>query len=1072
MGGLLKYTNAIVGMGLVGVGIAMIASPELVVPEMYGKKKNGQRVKGEPATAWVAIGCFEFFMGVVLCMSFYWGKNVRFGLGAMYLCLMCALMYDLSQNATKSGLAPFGLNNFTYNALIWLSCWYAVALTMNRLEPGYVTNDKKRSAYVVDGEKSSLLASSAAKDKAKHASALDEERVEIVTYGASEETPAAEKTKDVVDVAEASQSATLVQEARAEVVHRRWERHPKDRDGSSSDGGDIAVDYGVSTDEEDANAAAKSKKKSRKKKAKKETNTAEEAGAAKATAEEAAKGTAEDGNMGKEEMPPRAEEAPASPAAAPENAFEEKPATPSAKERSLLLDPNEEARRILAARADAYAVLNLDQATVTDDEVADRHEVLTLCVEQCGDEEDKAEALFVLEAAHEALRSAWQRGLYGMFGYRGSTPTQKPDDAKDGDEAVAPEEGAAADPEVADKTDGEADEGLSEEAKERKKKLAAALAKVEARKQKAEERGDEEEFTYDDKRSTHGTVARLVSPTMSPKGSSKALLYDAEAAAKDADDAKAESEEDAAVVAAFAASALAAGAARAEEEEAAAKVKAEEEAAAAKAKADEEEAAAAAKAKADEEEAAAAAAAKAKADEEAAAAKAKADEEAAVAAAKAKADEEEAAAAAAKAKADEEEAAAAAAKAKADEEEAAAAAATAAAAAKAADEEEEFASPSASEPVEDDDDDVPISAAAFGSPAVEQAQSPESPNETQSQSEDDALLAAAIASIRNLLTARHGAAYTEAQYDAWARHIGLSTGGADYENPPLSHPLFGGGADNILLDKFKSSPGGGTPGRVKSLAQVVQARIDAERSRDGDAKKSELLEMLDEMLDGASIATSPSRSEAASLTPEIARSRRAAAVRAEARGVEVAGSNPGQGASPPTSKFMALVNRVQQNQPPQMPQQQVSFFLFSYIRAIRLTVCFVYSFRGMRRTRRFQTSLRPTTSTGTRHRTPHNSSSSSSSSSNSSDPTPATPAIYPNNRNNERRRNFSRSRRALTRGSRTNSHRGRTARRGATRAEVVTRRTRAIMPVDPTDARLRRGGRRRGARGKAPGRRM
>ena len=51
---------------------------------------------------------------------------------------------------------------------------------------------------------------------------------------------------------------------------------------------------------------------------------------------------------------------------------------------------------------------------------------MTLCVEQCGDEEDKAEALFVLEAAHEALRSAWQRGLYGMFGYRGATPTQKP----------------------------------------------------------------------------------------------------------------------------------------------------------------------------------------------------------------------------------------------------------------------------------------------------------------------------------------------------------------------------------------------------------------------------------------------------------------------------------------------------------------------------------------------------------------------------------------------------------------------------------------------------------------------
>ena len=230
------------------------------------------------------------------------------------------------------------------------------------------------------------------------------------------------------------------------------------------------------------------------------------------------------------------------------------------------------------------------------------------------------------------------------------------------------------------------------------------------------------------------------------------------------------------------------------------------------------------------------------------------------------------------------------------------------------------------------------------------------------------------------------------------------------------------------------------------------------------------------MLDGASIATSPSRSEAASLTPEAARSRRAAAVRAEARGVEVAGSNPGQAASPPTSKFMALVNRVQQNQPPPMPQQQVSFFLliFSYIRAIRLTVCFFfYSFRGTHPTRRFQTSLQPTTSTGTPPRTAHNSSSSSNNSSNSSDPTPATPAIYPSNRNNERRRNFSRSRRAWTRGSRTNSHRGRTDRRGATRAGVVTRRTRtATMAVDPTDARLRRGGRRRGARGKAPGRRM
>ena len=117
---------------------------------------------------------------------------------------------------------------------------------------------------------------------------------------------------------------------------------------------------------------------------------------------------------------------------------------------------------------------------------------------------------------------------------------------------------------------------------------------------------------------------------------------------------------------------------------------------------------------------------------------------------------------------------------------------------------------------------------------------------------------------------------------------------------------------------------------------------------------------------------------------------------------------------------------------------------------------FFFSFRGTHRTRRCPTSLQPTTSTGTRHRTSHNSSSSSSSSSsNSSDPTPATPAIYPSNRNNERRRNFSRSRRALTRGSRTNSHRGRTDRRGANRAGVVTRRTRATMALGPTDARLR-----------------
>ena len=964
MGGLLRYTNAIVGMGLVGIGIAMIASPELVVPEMYGKKKNGQRVKGEPSTAWVAIGCFEVFMGTVLCMSFYWGKDARFGLGLVYLLLMCALMYDLSENAPKAGLAPFGLNNFTYTALIFTSCWYVVALIMNRLEPGYLTADKK-TKHAVEGEKSSLLG--AARDKAKAAAALDEERVEIVTYGASEETEpviAADAkakepelaSREVVNVSEAAPgpAVDVAREAEAEVVHRRWERHPKEAgDGEeeeSSDGGDIAIDYGVSTDEEDA----ANEKKGKKKKGKEKEGAAEATKAearAEAEATEATEATKAGGKEGeKKEEPARAEEAPAAAAAA---AAPAEPPKPSAKERALLLDPQEEVGRILASRADAYAVLNLDAATVTDEQVADQHEVLELCVAQCGDEDSREEALDVLRAAHDALRSAWQRGLYGMFGYRGAAP--KPKDEPEEGEAVAPEEGAAEDPEAAAKKPdesagekpeddawdpwnpegaakdpeegaakdleegGDEYEGLSEEAKERKKKLAAALAKVEARKRRAKERGEDEEFTYDDKRSTHGTVARLVSPTMSPKASSQAIAEEATAAAK--------AEEEAAAAAKAEEEAAAAAAAKAEEEAAAAAAaKAKEEAAAAAAAKAEEEAAAAAAAKAEEEAAAAA-----KAEEEAAAASA-ALAATALAAAAARAEEEEAAAkakaeeeAAAAAKA-EEEAAAAKAKAKAEEDAAAAAAAQ-------AEEEEVFASPSTSEPVDDSDDEDPIAAAAFGSPAVEQSQSPE-------RSEEDKLLDAAISSIRNLLTARHGAAYTAEQYDAWARHIGLSTGGADYENPPLGHPLFGG--VDIML-----KPPVGTPGRVKSLAQVVQARIDAERARDGEAKKSELLEMLDDMLDGASIVTSPSRSEIGVTSPDNARGRRAAAARAaeEAAAAEAKkaedDSGGGDTVAPPTwvtptSKFAALVNaaRTQQRvspqpQPPPPPPQFAGYGPYS-----------------------------------------------------------------------------------------------------------------------------------------------
>ena len=73
-----------------------------------------------------------------------------------------------------------------------------------------------------------------------------------------------------------------------------------------------------------------------------------------------------------------------------------------------------------------------------------------------------------------------------MFGYSGAAP--KPKDAPDGrgsrpDERAPPRSpggGAAKDLEEG----GDEFEGLSEEAKERKKKLAAALAKVEARKQR------------------------------------------------------------------------------------------------------------------------------------------------------------------------------------------------------------------------------------------------------------------------------------------------------------------------------------------------------------------------------------------------------------------------------------------------------------------------------------------------------------------------------------------------------------------------------------------------------------
>ena len=337
----------------------------------------------------------------------------------------------------------------------------------------------------------------------------------------------------------------------------------------------------------------------------------------------------------KKEEPARAEEAPAAPPAA-EPAAEPEPPKPSAKERALLLDPQEEVRRILASRADAYAVLDLDAATVTDAQVADQREVLELCVAQCGDEDSREEAIDVLRAAHDALRSAWQRGLYGMFGYSGATP--KPKDEPETGEAVAPEEGAAKVPEEGAAKDleegGDEFEGLSEEAKERKKKLAAALAKVEARKRRAKERGEDEEFTYDDKRSTHGTVARLVSPTMSPKASSQAIAEEAEAAAKaeeEAAAAAAKAEEEAAAAAAAKAEEEAAAAAKAEEEAAAAAAKAEEEAGRcqgrgggccrccprchrpsppAAAKAEEEEAAA--KAKAEEEAAAAAAKAKAK----------------------------------------------------------------------------------------------------------------------------------------------------------------------------------------------------------------------------------------------------------------------------------------------------------------------------------------------------------------------------------------------------------------------------------------------------------------------------
>ena len=743
MGGLLRSTNAIVGMGLVGIGIAMIASPGLVVPEMYGKKKNGQRVKGEPSTGWVAIGCFEVFMGTVLCMSFYWGKEARFWLGLVYLLLMCALMYDLSENGSKAGLAPFGPNNFTYTALICTSCWYVVALVMNRLEPGYLTADKQ-TKYAVEGEKSSLLG--AAKDKAKAASALDEERVEIVTYGASEETePVATETKEpqreVVKVSEAAPgpAADVAREAEAEVVHRRWEapeRHPaeEESDEEESDGGDIAVDYGVSTDEEDA---ANDEKRTKKRK---EKEGATEATKAEARAEtEATEATKAGGKEGeKKEEPARAEEAPAAPR------LPSPPPSPSPRSRPRRNAPSSWTLRRRFGASSRRARTPTRCSTSTPPPSRTRRWRTSARCSSCAWRS-------AATRTPGRRRSTSCEPLTTHFAARGSaactecsgtaaplpSPRTSPRRARLSRPRRAPPRTPRRVPPRTSKraaTNSRGSPRRPRSARRSSPRLSPRLRRVsDARRNAARMRSSRTTISGPRTVPWRGSFRQPCRPRLRPRRLRRRLkplprlrrrlppLLAAAKAAEEEAAAEAKAEEEAAAAAKA-------------EEEAAAAAKAEEEAAAAKA--EEEEAAAAAAALA----ATALAAAAAKAEEEEAAAKTKAEEEAAAAAAKAKAKAEEDAAAAK------------------------------------AEEEEVFASPSTSEHVDDGDDEDPIAAAAFGSPAVEQSQSPE-------RSEEDKLLDAAISSIRNLLTARHGAAYTPEQYDAWARHIGLSTGGAGYENP-------------------------------------------------------------------------------------------------------------------------------------------------------------------------------------------------------------------------------------------------------------------------------------------------
>ena len=123
------------------------------------------------------------------------------------------------------------------------------------------------------------------------------------------------------------------------------------------------------------------------------------------------------------------------------------------------------------------------------------------------------------------------------------------------------------------------------------------------------------------------------------------------------------------------------------------------------------------------------------------------------------------------------------------------------------------------------------------SPAAGASQSPE-------LSQEEKLLTPP-SPASELLTARHGAAYTLEQYDA----------GLDTSAPPPAAPIENLAVTRPRRDIMLKSPS--EPRAGARPAQGVQARTTRERARDGEAKNAELLEMLTTAADGVSIARRP-----------------------------------------------------------------------------------------------------------------------------------------------------------------------------------------------------------------------